>query len=180
MRDVGTAIDDVRQLARRFPIDPNRLVVAGHSAGAQLALWSAMRDRLSPGSEVALPDPLLPKAVVAIDGPGALAEFIGKDAEICDKPVIVPFMGGTPRQEPQRYRDSSPQDHLPLHVHQYLAQAAFADLMQPYIDQARRSGDAVTTYHPEKTGHFTIINPTLPQGAGTVSLIADAVRNLPR
>jgi acetyl esterase/lipase len=175
MRDVGTAIDDLRRLARRYPIDLNQLVVAGHSAGAQLALWSAMRDRLSPGSELSAANPLLPKAVVAIDGPGALAEFIGKDAEICDKPVIVPFMGGTPRQVPQRYWDASPQDHLPLGIHQYVAQAAFADLMQPYIDRARRSGDQVTAYRPEKAGHFTIINPTLPQGQGTVRLIADAV-----
>lgn len=180
MRDVGTAIDAVRGLARRYPLDLDRLVVAGHSAGAQLALWSAMRDRLSLGSQVALPNPLLPKAVVAIDGPGALAEFIGKDTEICDKPVIVPFMGGTPAQVPQRYRDASPQDHLPLHVPQYLAQAAFADLMQPYIDRARRSGDPVTAYRPATTGHFSIINPTLPQGQGTAALITDAVRNLPK
>lgn len=180
LRDVGTAIDDVRQLAKRYPVDPDRLVVAGHSAGAQLALWSAMRNQLSPRSDVAFPDPLIPKAVVAIDGPGALAEFIGKDKDICDKSVIVPFMGGTPRQVPQRYRDASPQDHLPLHVHQYLAQAAFADLMQPYIDRARRSGDPVTVYRPEKTGHFTIINPTLTQGQGTVRLIENAVRLLPK
>jgi acetyl esterase/lipase len=180
MRDVGTAIDSVRQLAKRYPVDLNRLVVVGHSAGAQLALWSAMRDRLSPSSDVALPNPLMPKAVVAIDGPGALAEFIGKDAEICGKPVIVPFMGGTPQQVPQHYRDASPQDHLPLHVHQYVAQAAFADLMEPYIDRARRSGDQVTTYRPEKTGHFTIINPTLPQGQGTIALIEKAVRSISR
>ena len=180
MRDVGTAIDGVRQLARRYPLDLGRLVVAGHSAGAQLALWSAMRDRLSPGSQVASPDPLLPKAVIAIDGPGALAEFIGKDADVCGKPVIVPFMGGTPAQVPERYRDASPQDHLPLHVPQYVAQAAFADLMQPYIDKARRSGDPVTAYRPANTGHFSIINPTLPQGQGTVALITDAVQKLPR
>ena len=180
MRDVGTAIDAVRQLARRYPLDLGRLVVAGHSAGAQLALWSAMRDRLSPGSQVASPHPLLPKAVMAIDGPGALAQFIGQDADVCGKPVIVPFMGGTPAQVPMRYRDASPQDHLPLHIPQYVAQAAFADLMQPYIDKARRSGDPVTAYRPANTGHFSIINPTLPQGQGTVTLIADAVRKPPR
>ena len=175
MRDVGTAIDAVRQLATRYPIDTNRMVVAGHSAGAQLALWSAIRDRLPAQSDIARAQPLMPKAVVAIDGPGTLAEFIGKDKEICDKPVIVPFMGGTPEQVPQRYEQASAQDHLPLHVHQYLAQAAFADLMQPYIDRARRSGDAVTAYRPLNTGHFSIINPTLPAGQGTVDLIASAV-----
>lgn len=180
MQDIGTAIDSVRTLARRYPIDQKRLVVAGHSAGAQLALWTAMRDRLSPQSELSRADPLMPKAVVAIDGPGALAEFIGKDAEICDKPVIVPFMGGTPTQVPQRYRDASPQDHLPLKVPQFFAQAALAELMQPYIDRARKSGDPITAYRPPNTGHFSIINPSLPQGRSTVALIERAVASLPK
>lgn len=180
MRDAGAAIDAVRGLATRYPINPDRLVVVGHSAGAQLALWSAMRGKLSAGSDIAVADPLLPKAVVAIDGPGTLAEFIGKDAEICDKPVIVPFMGGTPRQVPQHYQDASPQEHLPLGVPQYFAQAAFADLMVPYISRARRSGDPVVTYRPDRGGHFSIINPTLEQGQGTVELVVKAVGQLPR
>lgn len=180
MQDVGTAIDAVRALATRYPIDPARLVVAGHSAGAQLALWSAMRNRLSPGSEIARPDPLMPAAVVAIDGPGALAEFVGEDSEVCGKPVIVPFMGGTPARYPQRYRDASPQDHLPLGVRQYLVQAALGDLMQPYVDRARRSGDPVAIYKPAQGKHFDIVNPTEEQGRGTIGMIVRAARDVSR
>lgn len=179
IRDVGAAIDSLRDLARHYPLNLDQLVVAGHSAGAQLALWSAVRSKLSPVSEIAVPDPLLPKAVVAIDGPATLAEFVGEDASQCGKPVIVPFMGGTPRQFPDRYRDASAQDHLPLGIHQYVVQAAFADLMQPYVDRARRSGDTVTVYRPKDGKHFSIINPTQPMGQGTIALIQQAVRNLP-
>ena len=174
MRDVGTAIDSVRGLEKRYPIDPSRLIVVGHSAGAQLALWSAIRGQLPPTSEIALPDPLLPKAVVAIDGPGSLAEFIGTDADVCGKPVIVPFMGGTPQNFPDRYRDASPQDHLPLHVRQYLVQAALGDLMEPYIERVKQSGDFLAVYKPDNGKHFDIINPAQEQGESTVRLIVRA------
>ena len=178
LRDVGAAVDAVRGLAQRYPIDPNRLLVAGHSAGAHLALWSAMRGKLAAGSEIAVANPLLPKAVVAIDGPGALAEFIGVDAEECGKPVIVPFMGGTPQQVPARYRDATPQDHLPLGVKQYFVQGAFWDLMQPYMDRAKAAGDPIQSIRPERGGHFRILHPKEPQGQATLALMVEAAQGL--
>lgn len=174
-RDAGAAIDSLRPLAKRYPLDLDRVTVVGHSAGALLATWSAVRPRLSAASELYATHPVTPAAVVPIDGPASLAEFIGKDAEICDKPVIVPLMGGTPAQVPQRYRDASAQDHLPLGVPQYVAQGAFADLMQNYVSRARRAGDPIETYRTRRPSHFRIINPTEPEGEGTVSLIMRAV-----
>jgi len=170
-RDTGAAIDTLRPLARRYPLDLSRVIVVGHSAGALLATWSAVRPRLAPTSDIHAPTPVSPAAIVAIDGPSSLAEFSGKDQEICDKPVIVPLMGGTPAQVPQRYRDASAQDHLPLGVPQAIAVGAFADLMAPYIARVRRAGDPLAVYRTERPSHFRIINPTEPEGAGTVSLI---------
>lgn len=180
MRDAGTAIDTLRPLARRYPLDLSRVLVLGHSAGAQLALWSAMRDRLSPRSAVRIVDPLKPAAVMAIDGPGTLAEFVGTDVKVCGEPVIVPYMGGTPTQVPDRYRDASPQDHLPLGVPQYFALGWLADHMQPYIARARRSGDPVAVYRPRKLHHFDIVNPTMEQGKGTVALALQAKARMER
>ncbi|MEH3104409.1 MAG: alpha/beta hydrolase [Sphingomonas phyllosphaerae] len=170
-RDAGAAIDTLRPLARRYPLDLSRVIVVGHSAGALLATWSAVRPRLAPMSDIYAPTPIRPAAVVAIDGPSSLAEFIGKDQEICDKPVIVPLMGGTPAQVPQRYRDASAQDHLPLGMPQAVAVGAFADLMTPYIARVRRAGDPLQVYRTERPSHFRIINPTEPEGTGTVALI---------
>lgn len=177
-RDAGAAIDSVRPLARRYPLDLTRVVVVGHSAGALLALWSGARRDLTPASDLYAADPLRPAAVVAVDGPGALEEFIGEDAKICDKPVIVPVMGGTPARVPQHYRDASPQSHLPLGVPQYLSLAAFTDLMQPYAARAARSGDPVATYRATIPSHFRIINPTEPDGQGTIALILRAKARL--
>ena len=42
--DVANAIDHVRVLARKYAtLDTNRVVLVGHSAGGQLALWAASR-----------------------------------------------------------------------------------------------------------------------------------------
>ena len=174
MRDVGAALDSLNGLAQEHRLNLGKVTVVGHSAGAQLALWTAMRDRLSPSSDLFSPDPVKPTAVVAVDGPGTLAEFIGVDAEVCGKPVIVPFMGGTPKQFPQRYIDASPQDHLPLGIPQSFAQALFADRMQPYIDRSKAAGDPVEVFRPTDGKHFDIVNPTQKQGQGTIDLIARA------
>lgn len=179
-RDAGAAIDSLRPLAKRYPLDLDRVVVIGHSAGALLATWSAVRPMLTPASDIYAVNPVRPAAVMPIDGPSSLAEFIGKDREICDKPVIVPLMGGTPAQVPQRYRDASAQDHLPLGVPQYIAKGAFADLMQPYVIRARRAGDPVEAYRTQRPSHFRIINPTESEGAGTVAFIMRGVASTAR
>ena len=41
--DVAAGLDHLARLAGREPLDLDRLVVAGHSAGGHLALWSAAR-----------------------------------------------------------------------------------------------------------------------------------------
>ena len=38
--------------------------------------------------------------------------------------MIAPLMGGTPAEQPARYRDGSPQEILPLGVPQHLVAAA--------------------------------------------------------
>jgi len=170
-QDVGAAIDSLRGLSQTYPIDLKRLSVVGHSAGAHLALWSAVRPKLPDASEIRGEAPLPPANVVAIDGPGTLAEFIGQDARICGEPVIVPFMGGEVKTYPARYAEASPQDHLPLGVRQLLVGGAFTDLMQPYVHRAQASGDSVQVYMPKNGKHFDIINPTQTQGKGTVEFI---------
>lgn len=173
-RDAAAAIDSLRPLASKYPLDLSQVVVIGHSAGALLALWSGARRDLTPASDLYEADPLRPAAVVGVDGPGALAEFIGIDKEVCDKPVIVPVMGGTPAQVPQHYKDASPQEHLPLGIPQYLALASLGDLMEPYVARAKKSGDLVATYRATVPSHFRIINPEEVDGQGTIALIMRA------
>ena len=75
--------------------------------------------------------------VVAIDEPGDLAPFIGIDAKVCGRPVIVPFMGGTPNQRPDAYMNATPASHLPLGVPQVFVLGELAPLMGGYVAAAR-------------------------------------------
>jgi acetyl esterase/lipase len=177
--DVGAAIDHVRALAKTYPLDLSRVVLVGHSAGAHEALWAVSRPKLPTSSPLHGVAPLPVSAVVAIDGPGTIAPFVGIDAQVCGKPVIVPLMGATPQADPARYRDVSPQDHLPLGVRQYLVEGGLGELMEPYAAAAKAAGDKVETLAPPNADHFDVITPTKPNGATVIDLIVERAFGMP-
>jgi pimeloyl-ACP methyl ester carboxylesterase len=170
-RDIGTAVDMVRGIARQYPVDLGRVTFVGHSSGAHYALWAASRPGLPAASEIRGPDPFKPAAVVGIDGPPALAAFVGREAEECGEPVIVPLLGGTSAQFPERYREVDTGARLPLGMRQGFVVAALAETMTDYIARARASGDPVRVYTPATPYHFRIINPERPEGQATLKLI---------
>jgi acetyl esterase/lipase len=159
--DIASAVDHARTLATRYPIDTSHVVVIGHSAGAHLALWAAARHTLPVGSVVRGGNPLRVRAAVAIDGPGDLAGLVGRDAQICGRPVIAPFMGGTPAEVAARYAEGSPLARLPFGAAQYLVSATVltASEAEAYKAAAQRAGDSVTLLDAPEGGHFGVIAP---------------------
>jgi pimeloyl-ACP methyl ester carboxylesterase len=159
--DWGSAVDHLRVLAESEPLDLTQVVAVGHSAGALAALWVAARGKLPEGSDIRGGGPLPVRAVVAIDGPGDLVGFIGNDAQVCDQPVIVPLMGGTSAQHPERYAQASPFALLPLGVPQYLVSSKVltVDAADAYRDRATARGDKVEILDVANGGHFDIIAP---------------------
>jgi acetyl esterase/lipase len=174
--DWGAAVDDLRTLAKTYPLDLSRVVVLGHSAGAHAALWVAARHCLPAGSVVRGKDPLPVRAAIAIDGPGDLAGFVGRDAEICGLAAVVPLMGGTPADLPERYHEASPQELLPLGVPQVLISAAVLtpDKALEYQKLAQAKGDVVETLMLD-TGHFEPIAPGTPAWASVKAIILKQV-----
>lgn len=168
-QDVAAAEDKLADVAARYKLDLSRVVIVGHSAGAHLALWAASRGKL-PAPWTA--SRIRPVAVAAIDGPGALAPFVGIDAQVCDGPVIAPLMGGTPAQKPAEYALASPADHLPLGVRQLLIQGELGPLMQPYAAAAKSAGDPVAVLTPPGANHFDIVTPPSANGAAVLDFIA--------
>jgi len=171
-QDWGAAVDYLRTLAKSYPLDLSRVVVMGHSAGAHAALWIAARHLLPASSDIRGANPLPIQAAVAIDGPGDLTGFVGFDAEICGQSVVVPLMGGTPAEQPERYRQASPQALLPLGVRQYLISAAVLtpDKAQEYQQLAQAKGDHVEVLLLGG-GHFEPIAPGQPAWAKVKELI---------
>lgn len=167
--DVAAGVDKLAEIAAAQHLDMARVVIVGHSAGAHLALWAASRPRLpAPWSKVAV----RPVTVVAIDGPAALAPFVGIDAQVCGGPVIVPLMGGTPKERPREYHLASPADHLPLGLRQLSVEAELGDLMQPYNAAARAGGDTIEVLRPPGANHFDIVTPGTRNGEAVADFIA--------
>lgn len=134
-------------------VDLDRVVLLGHSAGAQLALRAAaeLRDRGRP-----------PALVVALSG---LFDLASAAADGVGWGSVEAFLGAGPDDEPECYRDAAPIAHLPLGVPQLLAHGT-ADAHVPptqsatYRDAARTAGDQVELVSLDDADHFAPIDPT--------------------
>jgi hypothetical protein len=74
--------------------------------------------------------------------------------------VITQLLGGTPEERPQRYREASPIEMLPLGVRQeFFAGRMFAAQASAYEEAAKRAGDTVNAAVMEQAGHFVFIDP---------------------
>jgi pimeloyl-ACP methyl ester carboxylesterase len=119
--DVAQGTDYLRELAKTYPMDLNRVITLGHSAGGHLALWLAARHKLPVGSPLYSENPLTIRGVVSLAGVGDLG--LPEYQAICGC-VVPKLMGGSPSEVPERYAQGSPIELLPLNVRQILVQGA--------------------------------------------------------
>ena len=166
--DVAAGTDYVRLLAQRFPVDVDRVALLGHSAGGHLALWLAGRQNIRAGDLLPSAGPLVLRGVVSLAGISDLRAFSVGSA-YCNTSV-PPLLGGTADEVPDRYRQASPIELLPLRVPQRLLHGA----LDPYVPveqsrtfaaKARRLGDDVELTVIDRTGHFDLIAPWSPAWA---------------
>ena len=94
--DVARGVDHLAALDA--PLDRSRVVLAGHSAGGQLALWAASRQRLPLGAVGSTPA-VSARAVVAL-APVTNLERARVHAE--------QLLGGTSAQVPERWAQADP------------------------------------------------------------------------
>jgi acetyl esterase/lipase len=180
--DVALAVDHVRELASRVPaIDTSRVLLAGHSAGGQLALWAASRRAGQSGSGAGPSSsskaPLPAAGVVSLAGITDLATY-GDGSGSCNN-AVTPLMGGTPAQVAERYRAVSPLELVPIGVPAHLVHGAEDPIVpsassERYAERARASGDRVTVTIVKGAGHFDVIAPQ----ASAWSAVLDALRAL--
>jgi acetyl esterase/lipase len=161
--DVAAATDYLRELAKQHPLDIDRVLAVGHSAGAHLALWAAARSKLAATSALFSAAPMPLRAAVALGGPGDLRDFSGYAAKVCGSNVVEKLMGGSAGAVADRYAQGSPVQLLPFGVRQVLI-AGDADPIMPaaareaYAAAARKAGDTVELIEVPG-GHFEIIAP---------------------
>jgi acetyl esterase/lipase len=174
LEDVARGADRLREAAKEHPLDLDRVVALGHSAGGQLALWLAARLRLLQGSPRRTAKPLRLRGVVSLAGITDLRA--GAKGGVCGD-AIPQLLGGPPQDHADRLSQSSPIELLPLGVPARLVCGA-RDPIVP-IDQARayetaanRAGDTVAVEVVESAGHFELVNPS----SSAWPVVRDAVR----
>jgi acetyl esterase/lipase len=162
--DVAQGADHLRALAAEYALDLERVVAVGHSSGGHLALWLAARSRLAPGDT--LGTTAQPLALRGVVGLGAVADLRAFDAlprRACGRGVSG-LLGGTPDEVPDRLRQGSPAELLPLGVPQLFVTGADdgavpAPHVRRYAERARRRGDDVEVFVPTGATHFDVISP---------------------
>lgn len=175
-RDVADGADYLRTMARLYPIDTTRIVVAGHSAGGHLALWLASRGTVHTDSPLAGGTPLPLLGVVSIGGIADLREFYAREKTTCGNPAVESLLGGAPDSVPLRLRDASPIERLPLGVpsthvagdRDFIAPPA---VREAYAAAARSRGDRVEVVTIPGDGHFEAMTPSKPAGQAVINAI---------
>jgi len=156
--DVAAAARFVDELVERYPLDPERVVLVGHSAGGQLALYAAKHTRR----------PVV--ALAAVSDLRESAERVGPEG------AVATFMAGMPGEISDRYADASPRELLPLGIRQILvhgtkdAEVPYA-MSERYVEAAEGEADLVPL---EGAAHFEPIDPE----AREWPRIVEAVRSL--
>jgi acetyl esterase/lipase len=161
--DVARAVEFTGELIERYPLDGERVVLAGHSAGGQLVLWAAKRAGL----------PVV--ALAAVSDLRESAQRVGRDG------AVARLLGGMPDELPDRYAEASPRELLPLGVGQILVHGD-ADTSVPYaqsvsyVEAAAGEAELVTL---DGAGHFDLIDPQARDFPAVVTSIRSLLERAP-
>lgn len=164
--DVGQGVDALRDSATKYQLDLNRVVVLGHSAGGQLALWAAGRRQIPRDSALHAANPLQLRGVVSLAGIADMRVYADRGPQGCAEGGLR-VMGGTAAQQPARYAAASPAELLPLGTSQVLVWAEEdtivpEKLFEDYEANAKKAGDPVEIIRVKRIGHHELCSPEAP------------------
>jgi acetyl esterase/lipase len=163
--DVRAAYRYLTQSAAKLGIASGPVVVVGHSAGGQLALCLAAHES-SLHRCISLAG--------VLDLRRAWQLHLSNDA-------VVDFLGGTPEQVPEHYREASPMELTISNARQVIVHGLADDVVpvsisQEYVAVKKKQGEQVEFIPIPKANHFDVIDPQ----SKAFATIVEAVLRLSR
>jgi acetyl esterase/lipase len=146
--DIAAGYRFLPQIAKKYNLDPGKVVVMGHSAGGQLALCLAAHE-----SSV--------RRVVSLAGvvdlQQAFEQHLSNDA-------VAEFLGGKPKDVPEHYHEADPLQLKITQATQWLIHGAADDTVPPYfsrnyVQEKKKRGEDAHLLEISTAGHFELIDP---------------------
>ncbi len=159
--DVAAGIDFLGELrAGGVPIDVDRVIVVGHSAGGHLALWSAARGKRK--GDLRRPAQVQPLAAAGL---AAIVDLEGAFSSGAGRGAVAELLHGSPKELPERYAQASPLSLLPLGVDQLIVHGSADEVLpvemaRTYCQAAAAAGDSVQYSELSGAGHMDSLDPT--------------------
>lgn len=158
--DIAAGVD--RLVDVEAPLDLSRVAVVGHSAGGQLALWTAGRSRLPAGAVGAAPRVRFSAAI----GLAPVADLRAGERVGMGNGAMADLLGGTSAEVPERWRLADPlrlAGHgVPvLLVHGEDDESVPLEQSQGYAAALRAAGDDVEVV-TGPADHMAVIDPREP------------------
>lgn len=177
--DVAAGIDHLAKLKDTAPeIDLTRVTVVGHSAGGQLAAWTAGRATLPAGAPGANPQ-VQPHGVVSLAG------VLDMRLSLTKNDHVLKVLGGTPEQFPERYRLVDPLERVNPAV-PVVAVTGTADTVVPpkeaaeYVDAMRARGGTAALIEIPAVGHGDVVDVRTPWWPTIEAVICAVAEHGPR
>jgi acetyl esterase/lipase len=177
--DVAAAADALRDLAADVPLDLDRAVVLGHSAGGHLALWLAARPELDPTDELRGDDPMRFRGVVSLAGIADLAAYSSRTG--CGS-AVPDVLGGDPVDHPDRLARTSPIAMPASGIREMLVYGGRDPIVPPSQAEryaTARPGDDVRLVGIPCAGHFELIDPSRASWAEILRAVLTALDHEP-
>jgi acetyl esterase/lipase len=146
--DIRNGYRFMAQIPTRYGLDLERVVVIGHSAGAQLALCLAGHD------------PSVRRVVSlagVIDLQHAWELHLSNNA-------VAEFLGGSPEQVPEHYEEADPmrldiQKAIQWIIHGEVDDVVPVDFSRAYYEKKKKQREDAHLLEIDKAGHFELIDP---------------------
>jgi acetyl esterase/lipase len=161
--DVRAGYQFLLQNARKYELDARRMVVMGHSAGGQLGLCLAAHEKGVKG---------VVSLAGVVDLQQSYALHLSNDA-------VVEFLGGTPAEVPDHYREADPMK-LAIGARQWLVHGAEDDVVPPafsrdYVGAKQKMKEDARLVEIAGAGHFEVVDPRSGAWKAVEKVVMDAV-----